>query len=85
MCMETRKKQMKQKNNKLSLNTTMTKIMPWLAGAGFAVGHVALSTNCTLTTQGRCISCGGCVIALASIVAWAKLKKRNDDFFIVKE
>ncbi len=69
---------MKKEKNKFN------KIMPWLAGAGFAVGHVALSTNCTLTTQGRCISCGGCVIALASIVVWAKLKKNKDDFFIAK-
>jgi len=69
---------MKPKNNKLTFN----KIMPWMAGAGFALGHIALTSNCTLTTQGRCISCGGCIIALGSIVAWAKLKKRGDDFFI---
>lgn len=58
------------------------KILPWLAGASFAVGHIALTSNCTLTTQGRCISCGGCVIALASIVVWAKLKKSRDDFYL---
>jgi len=57
------------------------KVMPWLAGAGFALGHIAVTSN-TLTTQGRCISCGSCIVALGSIVAWAKLKKRRDDFFI---
>jgi hypothetical protein len=67
---------MKKEQNKLN------KIMPWLAGAGFAVGHVALSTNCTLPTQGRCTTCGGCIIALGAIVSWAKLNKRRDDFFI---
>ena len=69
---------MKQPNNKLTFN----KIMPWMAGAGFALGHIAVTSNCTLTTQGRCISCGGCIVALGSIVAWAKLKKHRDDFFI---
>jgi hypothetical protein len=69
---------MKLENKKLTIN----KIMPWMAGAGFALGHIALTSNCTLTTQGRCISCGGCIIALGSIVAWAKLKQGADDFFI---
>jgi len=66
---------MKQENKKI----TFYKIMPWMAGAGFAI---AVTSNCTLTTQGRCISCGSCIIALGSIVAWAKLKKNRDDFFI---
>jgi len=69
---------MKQENKKIVFN----KIMPWMAGAGFALGHIAVTSNCTLTTQGRCISCGSCIIALGSIVAWAKLKKHRDDFFI---
>ncbi len=69
---------MKQPNNKLTFN----KVMPWMAGAGFALGHIAATSNCTLTTQGRCISCGGCIVALGSIVIWAKSKKHRDDFFI---
>ncbi len=69
---------MKYKQTKV----TFDKVMPWLAGAGFALGHIAVTSNCTLTTQGRCISCGSCVIALGSIVAWAKLKKRRNDFFV---
>ena len=69
---------MKQDNK----NITFNKVMPWVAGAGFAIGHIAVTSNCTLTTQGRCISCGSCIIALGSIVAWAKLKKHRDDFFI---
>ncbi len=69
---------MKQKKNK----STFNKVMPWMAGAGFALGHIAITTNCTLTSQGRCSTCGSCVIALGSIVAWATLKKRRDDFYI---
>jgi len=59
------------------------RVMPWMAGAGFAFGHIAMTSSCTLTTQGRCISCGGCVVALVSIVAWAKTKKQGGDFFAV--
>lgn len=64
------------------IKVSFDKVMPWLAGAGFALGHIAVTSNCTLTTQGRCISCGSCVIALGSIVAWAKLKKRRSEFFV---
>lgn len=69
---------MRQENDKLTLN----KIMPWVAGAGFALGHIAVTSNCTLTTQGRCISCGSCIVALGSIVVWAKFKKPRKEFFI---
>lgn len=69
---------MELKNSKLNFR----KIMPWMAGAGFALGHIAVTSNCTLTTQGRCVSCGSCIIALGSIVIWARLKKHRNDFFI---
>jgi hypothetical protein len=69
---------MKQNKNK----STISKIMPWMAGAGFAIGHIAVTSNCTLTSQGRCSTCGSCVIALGSIVIWATFKKRRDDFYI---
>lgn len=69
---------MKHEDKKL----TFEKVMPWMAGAGFALGHIAVTSNCTLTTQGRCISCGSCIIALGSIVAWAKLKKQKNVFFV---
>ncbi len=54
-------------------------LVPWLAGAGFAIGHIAATTSCTLPKEGRCATCGGCVIALGSLVAWAVMKKRTDD------
>ncbi len=58
------------------------KLFPWLAGAGFAVSHIVISSNCTVTKTGRCSTCGGCVVALVSIVAWALHKKRQgDDFY----
>lgn len=56
--------------------------MPWLFGAGIAAGHLLTSSSCTLPQQGRCAVCGGCVVALGSLVGWAMLKKRQgDDFY----
>lgn len=58
------------------------KALPWLAGAGMAVGHAAVSSNCTLTAQGRCTACGSCIVVVGSLVAWAMAKKkRGDDFY----
>jgi len=56
--------------------------MPWLFGAGIAAGHLLTASSCTLPQQGRCAVCGGCVVALGSLVGWAMLKKRQgDDFY----
>ena len=56
--------------------------MPWLFGAGIAAGHLLTASNCTLPQQGRCAVCGGCVVALGSLVGWAMIKKRQgDDFY----
>lgn len=71
--------------NKQTLKLNFSKAMPWMTGAGFAIGHIAVTSNCTLTTQGRCVSCGSCVIALISIVSWAKFKRKNNDFFIAEQ
>ena len=57
-------------------NGILQQALPWLAGAGFALSHIAMSGNCTLPREGRCSSCGGCVVALGTIVAWGVLKKR---------
>ena len=63
-------------------NATLKKLLPWLAGAGFALGHIAATSSCTLPREGRCATCGGCVIALGSLVAWAVMKKKSgDDFY----
>lgn len=56
----------------------LRKTLPWLAGAGLALGHVALTSNCTLPREGRCSTCGSCVVALGGLVAWAVLKRRAD-------
>ncbi len=56
--------------------TPLQRTLPWLAGAGFALGHVALTSNCTVPREGRCSTCGSCVVALGAIVAWAVLKGR---------
>ena len=56
--------------------------MPWLFGAGIAAGHLLTASSCTLPQQGRCAICGGCVVALGSLVGWAVLKKgQSDDFY----
>ncbi len=54
------------------------KLLPWVAGAGLAVSHIVVSSNCTLPKEGRCSTCGGCVVALATLVGWAWYKKRQD-------
>lgn len=57
------------------------KLVPWLAGAGFAVSHIITSSNCTIPKEGRCSTCGGCVVALAAIVVWAVHKKKQGNGF----
>ena len=52
------------------------KLLPWFAGAGLAVSHIVVSSNCTVPKSGHCSSCGSCVVALTTIVAWALHKRR---------
>ncbi len=59
--------------------TPLQQVLPWLAGAGFALSHIALTTNCTVPREGRCSTCGSCVVALGGIVAWAVLKGKPAD------
>jgi hypothetical protein len=62
--------------------TRLNQSMPWLFGAGIAAGHLLTASSCTLPQQGRCAVCGGCVVALGSLVGWAMVKKRQgDDFY----
>jgi len=68
-----------QNNKSISL---LDKTMPWMFGAGIAAGHLLTSSSCTVPQQGRCAVCGGCVVALGSLVGWAMLKKhQGDDFY----
>lgn len=53
------------------------KWLPWMAGAGFAVSHIVIASSCTVPKEGRCSTCGGCVVALAAIVSWAVYKKSD--------
>lgn len=66
-------------------NSLLMKMTPWLAGAGFAAGHVLTSSNCTIPQQGKCSACGGCVVALASLVTWAVVKKRDGDEWYIEK
>lgn len=69
-------------NKNTETDALVNKTMPWLFGAGIAAGHLLTSSSCTLPQQGRCAVCGGCVIALGSLVGWAMLKKhQGDDFY----
>ncbi len=54
-------------------------LAPWLAGAGLALGHIATTSNCTVPQQGRCSTCGSCIIALGALVSWAVIKNKKDD------
>lgn len=54
-----------------------TRVLPWLAGAGMAFGHAAVASNCTVPQQGRCSSCGSCVLVVGSLVAWALSRQRG--------
>lgn len=57
------------------------KLFPWVAGAGIAVSHIVVSSNCTIPTEGRCSTCGSCVVALATLVGWALSKKGQENNF----
>jgi hypothetical protein len=64
------------------VNALAEKTLPWLFGAGIAAGHLITSSNCTIPQQGKCAVCGGCVVALGSLVAWAVVKKKSgNDFY----
>jgi hypothetical protein len=65
--------------------TPLMKVAPWAAGAGIAIGHILTSSNCTIPKQGLCSTCGSCVIALGSLVAWAMIKKRQGNDFYSEE
>ena len=62
---------------KKSSPVRLQNLLPWGAGAGFAIGQMGLTTSCTVVTQGQCVGCAGCVVALVSLVGWGALK--NDD------
>ena len=72
-------------NDERRIPAVLVKALPWLAGAGFAAGQILASTNCTIPEQGRCSTCGSCVIALGSLVVWGVARNKDkDDFFIDK-
>jgi len=53
-------------------------LLPWLAGSGIAMGQALLATRCTVTTLGKCVGCGSCIVAVASLSSWA-IKRRKAD------
>ena len=62
---------------KLQQNERVVKIAPWFAGASLGLCHVAMSSNCSVTREGHCTSCGSCVIALGALVGWALMDKNR--------
>lgn len=71
----------KSEQNK-EVNALAAKTLPWLFGAGIAAGHLITSSSCTIPKQGTCAVCGGCVVALGSLVGWAVIKKKSgNDFY----
>ncbi|WP_255556261.1 hypothetical protein ABZN20_17190 [Methylococcus sp. ANG] len=57
------------------------KILPWLAGAGMGLGHAAVASSCTVPQQGRCSSCGSCILVVGSLAAWALSRKKGQGAF----
>jgi len=53
----------------------LKQLAPWVAGASMAVTHIAMSSNCSVTREGRCNTCGSCAVALIALVSWAVMKK----------
>ncbi len=74
-----------QKSNKQTNNTNsqVIKVLPWVAGVGFAASQIASSSRCTAINHGHCSKCGSCAIALVGLVTWALSKNKDrDEFFI---
>ncbi|NJC89230.1 MAG: hypothetical protein FIA97_11105 [Methylococcaceae bacterium] len=63
----------------------LARSVPWLAGAGMAAGHIAVSVNCSVPQQGRCAACGSCIVAVGSLVGWALWKKRQGGEFYIDD
>ncbi|MBT3205871.1 MAG: hypothetical protein HOM14_07165 [Gammaproteobacteria bacterium] len=57
----------------------LKQLAPWAAGASLAVTHIAMSTNCTVTREGHCNTCGSCAVALIALVSWAVMKKGDQE------
>jgi hypothetical protein len=63
-------------------NEFVVKALPWLFGAGIAGGHLLTASSCTIPQTGKCAVCGGCIVALGSLVSWAVINKKNgNDFY----
>lgn len=60
-----------------SKRKSISAILPWTAGAGFATGHMLLTSQCTIVTLGICSGCAGCAVALVSLVGWGALKENS--------
>lgn len=68
---------------KIAKQPLIAKALPWLAGAGIAAGQILVASNCSVTKQGQCNSCGSCIIAIGSLVGWTMLKRgQSDEFYI---
>ncbi len=73
----------KQQNKQSKTSKQVKQLAPWFAGASLAVTHIAMSTNCTVTREGHCNTCGSCAVALIALVSWAVMKKGDKERFKV--
>lgn len=53
-------------------------LLPWLAGSGIAMGQALLATRCTVSTLGKCVGCGSCIVAVAGLSTWAMKRRKAD-------
>lgn len=54
-----------------------SRLMPWLAGSGIALGQATLASACSLPTLGKCVGCGSCVVGVASLSSWALGRRKH--------
>jgi len=68
-----------------AIKAQVIKVLPWVAGVGFAASQIASSSRCSAVEHGHCSKCGSCAIAIVGLVTWALSKNKDrDDFFIEK-
>jgi len=72
-------------NEENGFSTQVIKVLPWVAGIGFAASQIASASRCTAVEHGHCSKCGSCAIAIVGLVTWAISKNKDrHEFFIEK-
>lgn len=54
------------------------RVVPWLTGSGMALGQSMLATACSVPRVGKCVGCGSCVVAVATLSGWALQRRKAE-------